>query len=157
MKINEVIKGLKVLVSLQLANTPNIENREKANNLIKMWNIYLTPYSYQQYELAIYLYAKNSRFFPTISQILDNMSHDDEFAQPETIYKKYMAETKDELIIKAFKDCGYTRYDLKQLNVMTIETTVKKRVEKYYKKLVDMARLDKDIKAISNLPAMILD
>ena len=153
---NEVLRGLKALVGFHLANCPNLDDAKEANTLVSLWDMLLKSYDYEAYKLAILLYVKSNTFFPAPAQILERMQTNDAYANPMTIYKLFMNEDhNDELIKKAFKDCGYTRYDLKQLDVKTIENRIKPKVESYYKDLVEKEKLKDDMKQLTNNQKMI--
>lgn len=150
MNKNEIYQGMKVLSALQLVNKPDLSDEQVIKPLIRLWHIYLGKYSYQKYETAIYLYAKNNRFFPTVSEIIRYLPIDSRFSQPETVYRKYMDGTKDELIIKAIRDAGYNKWQLNNMDSTTIEIHAKPRIEKVYRKLVEEEEMKTDLLTLGN-------
>lgn len=145
---NEVYQGMKVLSALQLVNKPNLSEEEIVKPLVRLWHVYLGKYSYQNYETAIYLYAKNNRFFPTVSEILKYMPIDERFPQPETIFRLYMDNKATPLIKEAVYQAGYSKWQLSNMDSNTIEIHVKPRLEKVYRRLIEEEEFKNDLNQI---------
>lgn len=156
---NNVYVGMMVLASLQLANAPKLNDTEIMKPLLRLWTVYLNKYSYAEYETAIYLYAKSNRWFPTISDIIKLIPIPSKYFSPEQIfsvaiknsYDTIVKDTRGDLVLKAIKLAGYNYSDLKRFEKRDIiETRVKPKLEKAYRKLIEEEEMKSDIFALNS-------
>jgi len=158
MNKQDVMKGLSVISGLHLANTPDLSNTKETSQIAEVWFHFLSKYTYEQYKIAIIIYAKSNKFFPTISQILECMPISNKYENPVKILKLYLNEDYENKLIKqAFNDCGYCRFDLKNMSNDILERYVKPRVEKYYKALIEEAEFKNDLQMLGGEITMIED
>jgi hypothetical protein len=140
----DIKKGLMILVQFGLSATPDLGNKERSEAIINAWHLYLKDFSYEQYEIAIMLYIKSNRWFPTIADIIKEIPVPNKYARPEVIYSAYIEKKEkilenNPLIKEAFIQTGYTRYYLNTLkNPSVIENKVKPKVEKRYRELIEL-------------------
>ena len=134
----EVKQGLMILTDFDLISTPDFSDPNKAKRRLDSWYMFLQNYEYKQFEIAIMIYIKNNRYFPTIADILKEFPVPTGYIQPERIYHIYMNGKPTDLIRKAFSECGYSKFYLQQLDPKTIEINVKPRVERVYRELMKL-------------------
>lgn len=141
---NETKKGLMILNGFCLVNAPDFTIKESANQIIEAWHIFLKDYTYQQFEIAIMLFVKNNRYFPTISEILKEIPVPNKYLNPGYAFNIFMTKTLDpqnishNLIKKAAHDSGYQKHYLMQLDPQTKERYVRPKIEKRYRELIEL-------------------
>jgi hypothetical protein len=99
MKMNR--KEIINLLGIATANFPNLQQKEMKPTAV-LWEKALSDISYEVAENALLKVLSTSRFFPTVADIREAVSH---ITQPRTID----AMEAWGLIIKAIRKFGYTR------------------------------------------------
>ena len=89
MKKTEMIKSMSILKVSKLKGIPEYDNE-----FYDIWYLYFQEYSIIDFNKAIYFYIQESRFFPTISELLKYIEKPDGLPEPELL-KPYLNKGKN--------------------------------------------------------------
>jgi len=141
--------AMKVLTNSGLANTGEF-NKDK----LYIWYLFFAKFEYEDFIKVILLHISNSKFFPTINELLLTLNKESNLPNKFTIWEEFKSKPIKELhplIVRAFKLAGINRSYLKDITTDTAQRILRPKVEKIYEELVKAKKDIKQLEQISNV------